>query len=120
MDKTEVLAGRRDWSWMPAHMPKTVALLREYRELGEGAHLDECWLRGVLQGQPGWFYAVEGPLSVGTPFVARPQVSMLPEMERRAFELHGVLLQLAPLPGGPFVPPIARARVARAVLEVAW
>ena len=30
----------------------------------------ECWRHGVAQGEPGWFYAAEGALAVGTPWPA--------------------------------------------------
>lgn len=119
MDKTSNSSTKRDWAWLGAHMPRVVALLREYREVGEGDHLDECWLRGVMRGEPGWFWAVEGPIRLGTPFEAPPVVSTLGELERRAFELHGVLLMMAPLPGGPYQPPTSAGRAARALQELA-
>jgi hypothetical protein len=66
MDKrAEVKA---DWSWMERLMPRVVAMLREHRRAGRGAHLDQCWKRGVLMREPGWLYAREGAVAVGTPF----------------------------------------------------
>lgn len=63
MDKAKT-----DWSWMPAHMPGVVRLVASKKtELG-AAWVNECWKRGVLRGEAGWFYAWEGALAVGTPF----------------------------------------------------
>jgi hypothetical protein len=65
MDKGKV-AGK--WSWLPAAMPGVARLLVDKRrELGE-AHVAECWKRGVVEKQPGWFFAREGALAVGTPW----------------------------------------------------
>jgi hypothetical protein len=59
---------KKDWSWLPAQMPGVAKLMAEKRtKLGE-AHVKECWRRGVLQMEPGWFFAREGALSVGTPW----------------------------------------------------
>lgn len=58
--------GKRDWSWLPAQMPGVARQLADKRaELGE-AWVNECWKRGVVKGEPGWFFAAEGPLMVGT------------------------------------------------------
>lgn len=95
MDKVD----KRDWSWIKQFMPGVVALLAEYREFGEGLHLDECWRRGVLLCQPGWFFAREGPIALGTPFdrQASPVQCTWGEVDwRRA----GLVLMLAPLPNG--------------------
>jgi hypothetical protein len=90
----------RDWSWFSAHMPQVAAQLAEYREAGEGAHIDMCWHRGVLRGEPGWFFAKEGAVTVGTPFDERGPYSVVGAMERAAFASTGALLQLADLPVG--------------------
>lgn len=59
---------KRDWSWLPAQMPRVAALVAEHkRGLGD-AHVSECWQRGVVKGEPGWFYAKQGSLAVGTPW----------------------------------------------------
>lgn len=56
------------WAWVPAAMPGVARLMRDKRtELGD-AHVNECWKRGVVQGEPGWFFAREGTLAVGTPW----------------------------------------------------
>jgi hypothetical protein len=56
-----------DWSWMTQHMPKVVAMLQEKRAAGLGKHLNLCWRMGVVQRQPGWFFAAEGAVTLGTP-----------------------------------------------------
>lgn len=58
---------KRDWSWLPAHMPRVAALIRERRQQYGDAWVNECWRRGVLAGEPGLFWACEGPLCLGTP-----------------------------------------------------
>ena len=56
------------WSWLPAAMPGVARLIREKRQkLGE-AHVSLCWQRGVVDMEPGWFFAREGALAVGTPW----------------------------------------------------
>jgi hypothetical protein len=69
MDKVkEGQAGATRWGWLPAAMPGVARLIKEKRrELGE-AHVSLCWQRGVVEKQPGWFFAREGALAVGTPW----------------------------------------------------
>lgn len=56
------------WDWLPQAMPGVKRLIDEKRaELG-AAHVNECWKRGVLLKEPGWFFAREGALAVGTPW----------------------------------------------------
>lgn len=65
MDKGKT-AGK--WSWLPTAMPGVARLLAEKRKaLGE-AHVAECWRRGVVEREAGWFFAREGALAVGTPW----------------------------------------------------
>lgn len=66
MDKEEKKANR--WSWLPAQMPGVHRLVREKRREVGDAHVDLCWQRGVLELQPGWFFAREGAIAVGAPF----------------------------------------------------
>lgn len=66
MDKGEGKAGR--WSWLPAFMPGVARLMAEKRQALGKAHVDECWKRGVVQCEPGWFFAREGALAVGVPW----------------------------------------------------
>lgn len=57
---------KRDWSWLPTQMPGVARLMADKRrELGD-AWVNTCWKNGVVQGQPGWFWASEGGLNVGT------------------------------------------------------
>lgn len=67
MDK-KVEKGKLSWGWMAQHMPGVVELIREHKAHQGALHVNECWRRGVLLGEPGWFYAREGSVSVGTPF----------------------------------------------------
>lgn len=55
------------WSWLPAHMPGVQKLLAEKRKEWGDAHVNQCWQHGVVLREPGWFFAREGPLTVGTP-----------------------------------------------------
>lgn len=62
------------WQWMTEHMPRVVALLKEERKAGRGSHVDDCWRRGVVGGEPGLFWATEGAVSVGVP----PDLALVP------------------------------------------
>lgn len=56
------------WAWLPTMMPGVQRLLAE-RKVRDGAgHVAECWRRGVIEREAGWFYAREGALAVGTPW----------------------------------------------------
>lgn len=84
-----------EWNWMVHFMPGVVAQVREWREAGESEHINECWRRGVLLGEPGWFFAREGPVTVGAAFVGLP--------EPQPFK--GAVLMLRPFPSGASWPP---------------
>lgn len=56
------------WGWLPAAMPGVARLLAEKRKALGDAHVAECWRRGVVEREPGWFFAREGALAVGTPW----------------------------------------------------
>jgi hypothetical protein len=58
---------KSSWAFMADHMPGVVARIKEARSKGEGGHIDTCWRRGVLDLEPGWFWAYEGGVSVGVP-----------------------------------------------------
>ncbi len=68
MDREQGKAGGKSWSWLPLHMPGVARLVREKRRTLGDAHVDECWRRGVLGREPGWFFAREGALALGTPW----------------------------------------------------
>lgn len=65
MDKGK--AGSR-WGWLPEAMPGVARLMAERRRTMGNEHVAECWRRGVVQREPGWFFAREGALAVGTPW----------------------------------------------------
>lgn len=48
-------------------MPKVAALVAEKRKQWGDAHVTLCQVKG-LAGHPGWFFAREGPVAVGTPW----------------------------------------------------
>lgn len=86
MDKNEAAGTARRWDWLPDHMPQVAALMREKRKALGDAHVNRCWMQGVVKGQPGWFYAREGPLAVGVPFddpVLAP-LAMAPQIPTQA------------------------------------
>jgi hypothetical protein len=97
-----VNAERLNWAWMGQHMPRVVALLKERRAAGDGALIDECWRRGVIKREPGWFYAAEGAVSLGTPpgqELVPPEVAAL----RAAFPTTATLMlrgQMVEVPSG--------------------
>lgn len=65
---------------MQQHMPGVVALIKSRRlELG-AAFMNRCWQRGVIQCEPGWFYAREGAVAVGVPFVGSEIDTVLREL----------------------------------------
>ncbi len=67
MDK-EKRAQKASWAWLPAVMPGVAGLMQQQRKQHGEAHVRECWRRGVVELQPGWFYAREGAVAVGVPF----------------------------------------------------
>lgn len=67
MDKKEQSKENR-FGWLPAAMPGVAKLMAEKRRVLGNAHVAECWQRGVLKMEPGWFFAREGALSVGVPW----------------------------------------------------
>jgi hypothetical protein len=56
------------FDWLPSQMPGVARLVREKRAEFGDEHVNRCWRRGVLEGQPGWFFAREATLAVGTPW----------------------------------------------------
>jgi hypothetical protein len=72
MDKAEQ-QGR--WAWVPALMPGVARLMADKkREMG-AAHVNRCWERGVVRREPGWFFAREGAVAIGTPWPAIADVA---------------------------------------------
>lgn len=66
---------RKRFDWLPVEMPGVARLVAEKRRLFGDQHVNECWKRGVLQLEPGWFFAREGALAVGAPFVGDPELA---------------------------------------------
>lgn len=88
---------KNNWSWLPAAMPNVAGMVKEKRALYGDAHVDECWKRGVVLGEPGWFFAREGAISVGTP--AR-MCDELDEIGRAVGAVRAPMLMLAEPAGG--------------------
>lgn len=55
------------WAWLPVVMPGVARLMAEKRRAFGDGHVNECWKRGVGNLEPGWFFAREGAVWVGTP-----------------------------------------------------
>jgi len=66
MDKREQGKESR-WDWLPTAMPGVARLMAEKRAKLGSAHVAECWRRGMA-GEPGWFFAREGAIAIGTPW----------------------------------------------------
>jgi hypothetical protein len=56
------------WAFLPQSMPRVAKLLAEKRAKLGAEHVAMCWQKGVVECEPGWFYAREGGLAVGVPF----------------------------------------------------
>lgn len=55
------------YAWLRTAMPRVAQLMGERRRDYGAAHVDECWRRGMA-GEPGWFYARENQIAIGTPW----------------------------------------------------
>jgi len=75
---------RSRWAWLPGMMPGVAKLMKEKRAQFGAEHVALCWHRSVVLGEPGWLYAREGPISIGTPFENDPALgeSALPMITR--------------------------------------
>ena len=56
------------FGWLPQAMPEVARLVAERRRRLGDAHVSECWRRGVVEMEPGWFFAREGAIAIGTPW----------------------------------------------------
>ena len=65
---------------MRQDMPRVADLVAQRRQELGAEHVNLCWRRGVLEQQPGWFYAREGAIAVGTPFVGSEVDTVLREL----------------------------------------
>lgn len=71
MDKAKQGEGegrQKRFAWLRDAMPGVARLIAEKRQQWGDAHVNECWRRGVVERQPGWFFAREGAVAVGTPW----------------------------------------------------
>ena len=63
------------FGWLPSAMPGVARLVAEKRRLLGDAHVAECWRRGVVELEPGWFFAREGAIAIGTPWGDDPALA---------------------------------------------
>ena len=56
------------WAWLPAAMPGVAKLVGEKRAKYGAAWVAKCWERSMVAGEPGWLFAREGPVAIGTPW----------------------------------------------------
>jgi len=52
-------------------MPQVALQMAAKRKALGTAWVNTCWRRGVVNGEPGWFWAAEGPLTLGSPTPAQ-------------------------------------------------
>lgn len=74
MDKVEKQEPK-PYAWMPGAMPAVAKLIAEKRRTMGPAHVAECFRRGMA-GEPGWFFAREGALAIGTPWADDPAMAL--------------------------------------------
>jgi hypothetical protein len=67
MDRNRLNIDPKQFGLLVPLMPGLGALIQEKRETYGANWVAECWRRGVLMGEPGWFFARQGSVSVGTP-----------------------------------------------------
>jgi hypothetical protein len=75
-------------------MPVTADMVRDYRRVLGDAHVTECIKRG-LAGEPGWFFAREGTLAVGTAWGGDPDILALFQAQGST----GAFVMLRPVEG---------------------
>lgn len=75
VDKMDKKQDSARWAWLPQYMPGVAWLMAEKRRALGKEHVALCWRRGVVEQQPGWFYACEGALAVGTPWADEPVIA---------------------------------------------
>lgn len=102
-------------------MPTVVAMLKAERARGGGDLINECWKRGVVEQEPGWFFAQEAGVSVGVPsteFLQDPHQAAIAAMfpKRAVLMLRGAMVapaEVEPEPSGPN----AKQRAAREIVN---
>lgn len=66
----------KKFDWLPSAMPGVAKLMAEYKAANP-EHVAECWRRGMA-GEPGYFFAREGALIIGTPWdLDKPDIVFL-------------------------------------------
>lgn len=75
------------WQWLAEAMPLLPERMKELRKEHGPAHVSECWRRGVVQCEPGWFFARQGAVTVGAPFVGDAVLSDFAAQHLRADQL---------------------------------
>lgn len=55
------------WSWVKEAMPRVTALVVARRKRDGDAWVNQCWQRGVIEREPGWFWAYEAGIAIGVP-----------------------------------------------------
>lgn len=74
---------KEDWAWLPRLMPTVAKMMSEYRLRWGAAHVAQCWRHGMA-GEPGWFFAREGAIAVGTPWDEYPEMVALAALRVQA------------------------------------
>lgn len=80
---------------MQQHLPGVIALIKQRKSEMGAAHVNRCWQHGVLQCQPGWFYAREGAVAIGTPFFGSEIETLMAELGETLDIQRGPMLMLA-------------------------
>lgn len=75
MDENKGKGQGSRFAWLAEAMPKLPTRIRELRAQYGDAHVNDCWKRGVVQAEPGWFFARQGVVAIGAPFVGDPALS---------------------------------------------
>lgn len=66
-DDSRQAAAPGRWAWLPSTMPGVARLMAEKRRLYGDAHVNRCWSESMA-GRPGWLFAREGAVAIGTPW----------------------------------------------------
>lgn len=84
VDKKEQATKGSRWQWLAEAMPMLPRRMKELRAEHGADHVAECWRRGVVELEPGWFFARQGAVCVGAPFVGDPALSDFASMHLQA------------------------------------
>lgn len=67
MEEKQEEPKKNRWDWLPEFMPGVVAVLADKRAEVGADWVNTCWKHGVVDREPGWFFAAQGALTVGVP-----------------------------------------------------